>query len=210
MLLTRFVMRRFLFSPIALIKNSICCNLLLISFYVQAQHNSEFALRAGYLYSITKVDKIGDYTIFIPDVKAKPGFYIGGQYQLRISKRFMSRSEINFQNKGIITDYDYDGTLNRVDFNYIGITQMGGFTPLTNLTLLIGPEFNVSLNNKPNQKSTNAIECGIAMRCSYQFNKIAADFGYFVGLNEIRKLPSMGNNKYYNRNLQVGISYTFK
>lgn len=202
------------FSFLALTKVLLYSGLMLSTFYAQAQEqcSSEFALRAGYLHSITKVDQVEGYAIYTPVNEAKPGFYVGGQYQLKFGKRFISRGEVDFQHKGLIANVDYNGTRQRqvLDYNYIGITPTIGFAPLTNLAILVGPEFNFLLNNGGNGKSTNTIEYGLAARCSYQFIKFSVDIGYFIGLNEFRKTPEIVNHHYYNRNLQVGISYGFK
>jgi hypothetical protein len=184
----------------------------LLSFLcTQAQKKIEIALRVGYLHSITQVRQIENYLIYTPVNEAKPGFYVGGQCQLKFGKRFINRNEVTFQHKGLITKLDYNGVREKqvIDYNYIGITSTIGFVTFANLSLLAGPEFNILIDNGIEKKSSNLIEYGLATRCSYRFDNFSIDVGYFVGLNEFRKIPEIVNHHYYNRNLQAGIIYTF-
>ncbi|MCX6218463.1 outer membrane beta-barrel protein [Spirosoma sp.] len=143
----------------------------------------------------------------------RDAFYTGIFYQQGFGKRFAYRIEANYQQKGY-AHYDQNSDVmyqNR--FHYVGLTPLIGFYPITNLSLLVGPEVNWLVKNSvyspysPTPAGNNRpVEVGLTARVAYRYKWIGLEVGYFNAFNEYLFLPGVDSDtKFKNRTWQAGL-----
>lgn len=168
---------------------------------------SYFGVRAGYLRASTQ------QTSSIPNVNLRgvaprSSFYGGGFYQHALSRRLAYRIELNYQQKGI-DNQDFDGnTLFQQKFHYVGVTPLIGLTPISGLSLFVGPEANVYLGKGTQDRNFAPIELGMSGRISYRYKWIGVEAGYFKSFNEYAH-DDLGSTRFgfKNQTWQVGLIF---
>ena len=144
---------------------------------------SYFGVRAGYLRAYTQLTSSSP-NVNLRGVGPRSSFYGGAFYQHALSRWIAYRIEINYQQKGI-TNQDFDGnTLFQQRFHYVGATPLIGFTPVSGLSLFVGPEVNFHLGKGAQSKNFAPVELGISSRVSYRYKWIGVEVGYFKSFNE--------------------------
>lgn len=170
---------------------------------------SYFGIRGGYQRVATDVfiSALGN-TYTTKGYAPRNTFYSGVFYQQNLSQRLLYRMELNYQQKGL-EHHDQDGSTSfQKRLHYVGLTPLIGFNPITNLSLLVGPEANwLAKNSSPSPTSnTRTIEVGLTARVAYRYKWIGFEVGYFRAFNEYSDLSSpIFGTKFKSRTWQAGL-----
>ena len=168
--------------------------------------SSYFALRAGYLQTITDVTSSRGNT-FLRGMGNRDSFYGGVFYHRNIARFVAYRMELNYQQKGVESQDLSGNVLLQRRFHYAGLTPLIGITPLSGLGLYVGPEANLRVGNAPLGRNAVPIEVGISGRIAYRYKWIGVEVGYFRAFNEFAAIE-LGQDLRFglkNRTWQVGL-----
>ena len=169
-----------------------------------------FSIRGGYQRVTTDIaiSTIGG-VYKSQGIASRSTFYGGTFYQQSLNRWLVYRLELNYQQKGL----EYRDQNDKVSFqqrlHYVGLTPLIGISPLTNLSVFIGPEANQLVKNSYPSPTNEikSIELGLTARVSYTYKWIGLEAGYFKGFTEYLNLNSVDSEtKFKNRSWQVGLS----
>lgn len=185
--------------------------LALISNYSFSQVN--FGIRTGL--------NISDYTKM--DSYEKYGFYIGGYTSIPFTEKYTLQPEIIFTNQGSHLKSVIEGKPNNITNNYLSISVINKFKFKKNLSLVIGPYFDIRVNKniKINENiiflsfSKNIftpVEIGAKIGINYEVVenfKLEAIYktGFVDAIQEYYFYDSNTNNVNLTQVIQVGIAY---
>lgn len=186
------------------------------SFVVNAQttqteaNAGKLVLTVGYLHSITRVVESPGNLVGISDYYGKPGLFTGLYYEKIFSVSFATRSELTYQNKGVLLDAIRNGNWYKrtSNINYLSLRQSFSILRLNHFGVFAGPEINLLTTRQKSNLSFTVVELGLSGCVSYQLGRLAINVDYFRSLN--RFLRSGDNLQYfdlYNSNFRLGVGY---
>ncbi|WP_420151682.1 hypothetical protein [Spirosoma sp.] len=173
-----------------------------------------FGLRAGYLRTATTITAsqgAKDYGTKLVGIADRSGFYSGVFYHHNLGKVLAYRLELNYQQKGIQNQDPAGNFLFEQPFHYIGFTPLFGITPLSKLSVFVGPEANLRVGAIPpgqNNRPTS-IEAGISTRVSYRYKRIGIEVSYFNAFNTFNsfEVNPIIRFDFKNQNWQAGLFF---
>ena len=170
---------------------------------------SYLGIRAGYLHTSTNltIQSGSPYQTLLGRVAPQNSYYGGVFYHHSVRSWLAYRVETNYQLKGFNSQDQNGTTLSAQRFHYIGVTPLIGITPVTNLSLFVGPEANLFLHASAGP-NPDPIELGISGRISYRYQWIGLEVGYFNAFNQHLYLaPSATRFSFTNRTWQIGLLF---
>lgn len=178
---------------------------------IQAEDNAgKLVLTVGYLHSLTRIVESPGNLVGISDYYGKPGLYTGLYYEKIFSGSFVTRSELTYQNKGVLFDDIKNGNSYKrtSNINYLSLRQLFSIIQFNHVGVFAGPEINLLTSGRESNLSFTGLEVGLSGCVSYQLGRLAVNIDYFRALN--RFLRSGDNLQYfdlYNSNGRLGVGY---
>lgn len=141
------------------------------------------------------------------------GYHLGGFMQIGLTKKFGIQPEVLFSQVSADTSSSFSsvykvGSLSNIKLKYLKIPLLINFSPNPFVSLQLGPEFGVLLDDKSNilDNGKNAFSKGdLSMLGGLQLNisKIRIYGRYAVGLKNINDIDNQ--DKWKNQNVELGI-----
>lgn len=141
------------------------------------------------------------------------GYHVGGFAQIGLTKKFGIQPEVLFSQVSADTSSDFSsvykvGSLSSIKLKYLKIPLLLNYNPNPFVSLQLGPEFGVLLDDKSNilQNGNNAFSKGdLSMLGGLQLNisKLRIYSRYAVGLKNINDIGNQ--DKWKNQNVELGI-----
>ncbi len=150
-------------------------------------------------------------------------FYHGGLFaHLPLGKRFALRTELQYSKEGWKSSRITSPGKSRQSLHYINLPLLAGFSPVKDLSLLLGPQVGwmARANGRADDNTTNItgrfkrFSLSLVIGAAYQINsRLGVELRYNHGLTRIISLPPWDGvlsalvDDWYNRVGQVSVNY---
>ncbi|MBK7434625.1 MAG: PorT family protein [Chitinophagaceae bacterium] len=145
------------------------------------------------------------------------GYHVGGFLTIGLGKKFAIQPEILFNQSNVDTSGSFSTIyqfqkLDKVKLNYLSFPILLNFKPVKMLTLQVGPQFGILMNQSSTllQNGQKAFKSGdFSMLGGVQVN--ISHFGFYgrynIGLSNINDIDSQ--EKWKNQSVQLGVAFRF-